>query len=641
MTFGFKRNIYRKSFGLGAGFGYMCRKLFAASLDPKSRLKLFLVMGGLSLLFLASPGIAIFLMFSVIGIPLVPATILFPPIVLVWCCVLAFRLILPIKGRVGTLAACIATALLLLLPAQWANNAAYVRTVELTANDHNRAVLPLRSETLAVINRQKGSGAFCGRLCLHALLTGSASTVIVASVPIGTALPSLNEIATAYYFERHAICPAVELDPKQYALPQHGIPALSGYVMKPTRKAAEIATQRIATGTCLMSRKARISEAELMVILGSVVEEKKESKGFQFALKGMEIAQLNVLQRKEAGAFDEVFRATSGSYTRFIPVLVPMASWVMSEPSGWLRTKSSLNDRDYSSQKAWDVFGTLEDTLGIKLELDDSDYRHAIQDGIIAVLDAGRAPTDAEWHAFSLYWTGMDFFGNTTSSFLGRTTTTFGPDVVDGEIATRIVQSLHMPMPKFFGNFVRHAVSTNLVSADVLVKGLSERLRAADTVADLQQAAEGMAQLPDDVLRTHLDVLEELARAPEKRRYVPKLLAKLHLGGMAGAPTLIDLVEAGIAQDDLDLAVQGLLGLCEIGPDAHSVLEGLDETGMALEPREKGIYFRIRIVVSAHLGIKRDMVRRSVPADILATHDADWFDTLYNGSASERSPCHT
>ncbi|NNK16218.1 MAG: hypothetical protein HKP51_04865 [Sulfitobacter sp.] len=610
----------------------MFRRLFSDGIDSPQALRLLLVMGGLSLVFLAAPGIHVFLLVSVIGIPLIPAAILFPPLVLIWCCVLSFRLILPIEGRLGTVLACVATALLLFLPAQWMNNSAFVRTVELTADDHNSAVLPLRSDKMAIINRGKGHDDACGRLCLHALLSGSASTVIVAKAPIDTALPDPKMITTAYYFEQRHTCPDVELDPQRYVLPQEGIPALNGYVIKPQRNAAEIATQRIASGTCLMSRKARISEADLMVILGPVVKEKSRNTGFQFRLKGIEASRLNVYQGSGAGDFNEVFRATSGTSMQFFPVLLPMASWVLNEPSGWLRTSFRFGDEDYSSERKRDVFDTLEGEMGIDLALDDRNYRKSAQDSIIAVLDAGRAPTQAEWQAFSVYWKSL--------SFLGTRMTDLGPDARDAGIATRIVQSPHMPLPQRFGDFVRYATMAKRASADVLAEGLAGRLRTESGRSVISEAGYAMFRLPDDVLRDHLDLLEELAQEPDKRLYVSTLLHKLYLGGLESAPILLDLVEAGVRLGDRALAIQGLRGLCRIGPDARLVLERLDETLISMTSREDERYFEERIAVSAHLGIDRETVRRKVPEQIIAANKPDWFDRHYRRGSSQRSACN-
>ncbi len=622
---------YRRSFGLGVYFAEKRHKLFTMDFDSPAAIRLLLVMGVLSLIFLATPGIFIFLLFSGIGIPLIPATILFPPIVLVWCCVLVFRRILPFEGRRGTFAACIATGFLLFLPAQWMNASAYISNAEVVADDHNSTVLPIQSDTLAIVNRRWNPDANCDRLCLHALLNGAASTVLVHTAPVGTSVPDGEAIATAYYFARQDTCPDVDLDPRHYALQPQGMPTAGGYVRPPQRNAAEIGAQRIASGNCLLSRKARISEADLMVVLGPIERQNNDNKGFEFKLSGAEIARLSVYKATDTNTFKEVFRETSGKSMRFFPFLLPMASWVQHEPSGWLKTEISLNNRDFSTQRSWDAFEVLEDTIGIKLTLDGSNYRSDAQDGILAVLDAGRGPSPAEWQAYTMYWKDLNFLGTGTSNR--------GPDAKDAGIALRIAQSPHMPLPRGFGDFVRYALMADLLPADKMGKALAARLKTGGTKSDMLQASLGMGKLPEEVLRDHQDLLVELARTPEKWTSVKSLLHNLYLSGPDAAPILHELVLAGFKQDDLSTAVQGLIGLCKIGPQARPFVQDLDERQMSKGHSDAERYFRKRIAVSAALGIEPDKIRSVLPRWAMLAQKPGWFEKQYKTGASSQWHC--
>lgn len=626
------RRRLRRGYGFGLVFSEVCRRLYAMGLGSPSALRVLLAMGILSLIFLAVPGIYILFLFTGVGIPLIPAVFLFPPIVLVWCCVLAFRRVLPGEGTQRTVAAFVATALFLAVPAQLLNLSAHKSAAKFTTGDHDSMVLPLHSETLAIVNRRRGGDLQCDRLCLHTLLSGAATTVILGTAPVGTSLPDTEQTATAYYFERRGTCPEVELDPRHYVLSSQARPRANGYIRPQPRNAAEIGAQRIASGNCLLSREAQISEADLMLVLGPVLKQPKRNHGFGFRISGMEIARLSLHQATGAGEFSEVFRDTSGEYMQFFPFLLPMAGATQYEPSGWLRTRVSLNDHDYSTQLSRDVFSVLEEDIGLQLTLDDRNYRKDAQSGILEVLRSQRAPTSAEWQAFTLYWNELNFLGTGTNHL--------GPNTKDAEIALRIAQSPDMPIPRGFADFVRYAMMTKLVPADDMGNALAARLGADGTKKDLQQAALGMAKLPDSVLQRHQQLIADLARTPDKRSSVRQLLHKLYLSGASAAPILRDLVLDGLATDDLRLALQGLTGLCKIGPEARAYVENLGESRISLDQRDAAKYFRKRIALSAALGIDSEKLRRTVPRRVIRGEKPGWFEKQYKYGTSNRWHCY-
>lgn len=465
----FRRNRYAGAFALGMGFDRMCRAFWGMGLSSPKALRLLLFCGLLSICFLAVPGIHILLLFTGIGIPLIPFVIVLPALVLIWCCILLFRLILPFKGRSNTIAAYVATALALFLPAQWLNNANYAQAVAVTAQDHSSATLPLHINTLAIVNRGYGSSGKCDRLCLHSLLNGTADTVIMHAAEISDALPDMEQTATAYSFEKRAFCPPVDLDRRHYVLPENGIPVLDRSLITPQRNAAELASQRIASGDCLVSRMALLSEADHVIALGPVKRTKPKHPGFgfDFKLNDMNVSRLNVYERRDGAGFTEVFRASSGTYHQFFHFLIPMASWAQDAPSGWIKVMRSISERDYSSQNKWDVFGTLEETLGLKLKLDGRNYRRNAQAAMEGILDANRAPTAAEWEAFEIYWRTLNFFGSGNA--------VIGPNARDAEIALRILKSPHMELPLRFKDFTRYAVRAGLIEESVLAKAMADR----------------------------------------------------------------------------------------------------------------------------------------------------------------------
>lgn len=618
-----------RAFGLGMAFS----KLFTMGLDTPRGLKVLMFSAVLSFIFLLMPGLHYLLLFSGIGIPLLPVMFFLPTLVLAWACIVMFRMILPLTGGPLKFAAYAGTALLLFLPAQWMNASGYQKQIALTADDHNSLDLPLNVQTVAVVNRMKSTTESCDRLCLHVLLSGVASTVVVKPVPVGMTVPDPDSIGMAYSFEQRASCPDVKLNPKHYWLP-HG-PA--GQTPSSSRNAAEIATQMVASGHCLIAHEAPVSDADLIIVLGPVFQEKqrKHQLGFDFGLSGIQAARLEMYVPDASGDFEEVFRATSGTGQKFAPFLMPMPSFVLDEPSGWVKTEFRFNDKDYSEQSKWGVFDKIEDVLGLSLALDDGAYRKAAQDNIIALLEADRSPTKEEWRVFSQYWKGLNISPN------GGNSTKQHPDLRDAEIARRVAASPHMKLPSNFELFVRYNSAVELVRGDVIAQGLARRLRVHNSTGkDFARAAAAMSYLPDNVLRDHLDLLQYLTTVREKRGPAARLLRKLHLGGPSAAPALANLVNAGLAEDNVKLAIQSLLGICDIGPAARPVLEGLRDTERAVRGRESKTYYQARINVSAHLGLEREKVRSLVPREILAKRAKTWFDMVYDRAAASNSPCH-
>ena len=629
----FGRRSYGRAYGLGSYLSDYLYRLCAGGLNSPQAKRLFWIIAVSSVVFLAVPGIQYLLLFSGIGIPLLPAVYIFPPIALFWALVLLFRRVLPISGQPGLVAACIATMLLLFLPAQWLNSAAKIRDAQMVAGDHNSVTAPLQAETVGLVTRGFGSGEVCGTLCLHLLLSGSASTVITHRAAVGQAMPDPKQIATAHSFEKRSVCPEVKLDPRKYRLPAQNRFVTEQAVPEPRWNAAVIASQRIASGTCLVSQTVPLSQAKLIIASGPVLKEGSSWRddGFLFGLAGAEVSRLNIYQHAGSGKWQEVFRETSGKTKRFFSVLLPIASMNLDEPSGWLRQDHLYNDKDYSSHHNWSIFGTLSGPLRIALTLDDRHYRTAAQGSIMAMLAQNQPPTKAELQAFEAYWFSLGPVSPRPS--------TVAPDARDAEIAMRLAQSLHVPLPWNFYRFVEFGLKTGILSEPPLAKGLATRLRQEQGKKPIKAAARAMAQLSEDTLLGQLGLLDELSRSADKRPHLESLLHYLYLDGLKTAPILVQLIETGRRLGDVNTAVQGLAGLCKLGPAAAPFMVNLRGSANSLSGGDQKTYFRAHIRVAAQLGIPFETLRQSLPGSVQRKHDGNWLVQQYKTGQGGRWSC--
>lgn len=540
--------------------------------------------GGVTLFFFAItviaitiPSVAIVLMFTGVGLPLGFLILFGPPVFAVLMPLFVLYTITPASRLAKVLIAFLLTALLLGLPPLWLNVPIKAAAEAWTRQDHNEIGLPLRFSSIGLKKpyNYEREASQCDDLCLRVLLTGTANRFLISFSDRPDLPPTGNEAALEFSLQRRDECPAVRFKP-----------GFGAFEIPDDRKdgektnAIDLIQLRMATGECLIQRPASLRDADIVIARGQVKQGVTWlDAGFKLDADTITAFRTSVHSRSGAGAYEEVYRQTSIRYLEFGPLLMPVVNSGsdFKMAPGFMRFNRAIN---WSGElyAPPEMTGLLTETLGLDLALRGDQVGDRIADTIDRALQENRAPTAAEWSAFSTYVDRVlisDRHGVPESLY---------------QLYLRILQDLRYPPPPRLHVIARQAVKRgNTADLEVLARMIVKRAQAGVTwsvgpsnniATHWTSIGTALQQMPLDVLQPYKSELLEIARNPDAQAYGWTALSHLSVFGEDAAPTLLYLVNTGLSGGkDKFKSIEhehpylaGMTGLCKAGASARSAL---------------------------------------------------------------------
>ncbi len=528
---------------------------------------------------LALPVLTVLCLISFIGIPLGLAMMAVPTLFeLVALAYVMQRLI----GRDTrpAIAASFALALALLgAVASLCNARLDRRAAEFLAGDMDTLERPLRAKAIGLVDVDshffsKGETR-CLELCQRLLLSGAADRVIVPAVWSVDGAWTAATPALAYRFEQREACPPVQIP---------------GHVRDPRvddAKPDETMRLVIASGRCLVEEQATFADSEVVVATGRIRRGARQlDAGLSLTADTVTVDRASVYLRGQAG-FEERYRWSGVTVLPHPPIPIPtlVGGVELNMEPGFLRNEEKRNIREFARDSVHPV-RFVRDELGLDVGIPAPTAALSLPGLITRGLDSPGPLAPAIRQVIE------DFFASLRDAKQ--------IDEATRLLAFRALDDPRVPAPRETWALVRacekagDAVNSEL--GDILFRKLmaTDPRQKEDHPSYLGYLAGYLANsihmLPANAVRTHRRELEEIARDPARRWRAYRALEQLSAFGADAVPTMLFLVDAGVALKNANDGTNsrdredwqgpyrsGLVGLCQLGDQGSSALAPLLE----------------------------------------------------------------
>jgi len=502
---------------------------------------------------------------------------------------------------------------LFILPAQFLNYKIERKVQAIVADDRNDLALPLQFESVGLRTKRRwnGSGTSCEGFCLHALLTGTAKKVLITNTKDFSKPISFEDEAIEYSLQRRDVCPTVKFTLGHHRL-ELPFDRSSG---KRAANAIQDMKLRMSDGECLVATPATLGEADVVLTRARMVQGPHYASRLRFSItkdtETVDRLAVHVVDQAN-GTFDEVYRWTGVQYFNFTGGFIPspLFGYGLEINMGWLRKKRRLNiSRKHYEHPNW--VGFLTKTLGLDLVLDGEVSRDNIRTAIEWIVQAGHAPTRAEWDMISTYFDGVG---------IGRNTKLQRADYL---LAVNMIKNPAFPTPKRLYSIVAFAnAHENLMAKKELADLLLTRLESGQTWGDdanvkfsrdVAQVAGSLANFPADVLEAQFDRIERLSDDPFMQEHGYNLLRHMHVFGAKSLPVLMKLMEIGVDGEIKGNRYQhpflaGIGGVCMLGPVAQVALPRIQELMTSERIPSHGSYGKLLMNTLINLSADSELI---------------------------------
>jgi len=297
-----------------------------------------------------------------------------------------------------------------------------LRARHLVSQDHNSLNTPVSAKVIAVRRNEERRGErrraiACDGFCLHALLSGEATRILVVESRTLDETPNPDESAIAFSLEVRDKCPEVSFSRDNFhklELPRRG---------KYKVNAVDAMKIRMLNGECLVSRKARLADADMIITL---LRKKKFGLGFSgFEIGNNFYDRIIVHLRDDEDGYKEVYRWTGVKYHLLSILPYPTVSsseyfvnlaGMFSIPQNVINYDSYMSTLRDASRKFY-----LQ-TLKMDLAMDGDLYGEKVLDLAERVLKENRSPTKMEWDIISDYYKSIivEYWHPVYKSFCAR-----------------------------------------------------------------------------------------------------------------------------------------------------------------------------------------------------------------------------
>jgi hypothetical protein len=432
-------------------------------------------------------------------------------------------------------------------------------TTELVSTDLPLSGAPVHGGTIAILTPDREpkppSGVSeCDGICLRLLYNGAAERVIRNDL-VRTQNP--DKPVQAFRIEKRQTCPPVKLQQEFY---------WPGETVDLSDPISNRIAARIAAGDCLIAEPAAMSEAD--IILSDWTIRKAKGTGFsnpwQLDLDTVSARRIELSRRMPAG-MQTLYRQTE---VKSEPLLLPFAIGPvfgngLNVTNGFIRREATLNGFDFQ-QQARLIFGD-----GVKVPDRGIDPAQETQLLIAALRNPDLPAGDPHLALADPVLRRIAFRGPTDPNDLLATRLIIGDP--------RVTSFFHLA----------EAVRKLGPDAATLAGPLLDRLMAAplpqgrDTV---QVTSRAIFNLPPGALLPVSDKLEALTQTPTRRGTAYLASSRLSDEGAAAVPKLVALMDARKSfaklppyDDERNILIGALTGLCRLGPDAAAARQPLAE----------------------------------------------------------------
>ncbi len=609
---------------------------------------ILICLGVLAIISAGAPSLGMLAAITVIGLPIAVLYWAFPALFLVYLIAYCIYHLLPVRGVIAGGVALVITLILLGIPPLLLNGSMENLARSYVANDKDMANAPLNVETIAVRQnlrffRQRDDYTLCDGFCLHALLSGAASNVVIHHTKTPHAPLDVSAEGTLYRLERRASCPEVKFRDRRSKF------KLETNLPKDEKapNPIELMKLRISNGECLVSETVPLDRADVIISRGSPLEKKHKSNsdGFLPAVTLRRVERFTVHTKAQStGDFVEDYRFTQVQYRPLLPVLLPVPEFYaeLRTEMTWGRLEDSINITDkYYQGPDWPGF--LTGTLGLDLTLKNENLDDKVGEKIAAAIGAGRKPTPAEWQLIEAYYEGL---------FLGRRADI---KTADYDNAVRLLRAPDFPpVPRFYG--VTKHVSSKRSSQEVtnLVDGLLGKLEMGPTWDNalgyefdeaVRDLGNSVRWIPDDAFLPFFDRHLALARDARIQQSIP-FVTKLHVHGPQAGPVLLEAMKTGLAGGEYFFRknefqhpyLGGLKGLCEGGRSVNSVLPELLQLAEAGDLPNHASYGDLLASTLVRLGADKETVWKLYSQWEPERRTRDRFAKLVERAERDRNP---
>ncbi|MEM7302938.1 MAG: hypothetical protein AAF468_17815 [Pseudomonadota bacterium] len=540
------------------------------------------LLGFLSLVVMAVPSIGIILLFTFIGIPVAFALWAIPALFLLLLISHIIYVFFPVSGWQGKVVAFGICLALLAIQPYFARKSAEAHAVAHASNDFNR--LQGRIPRSAIAFRGLGirppkDATPCDGLCLHALLSNTATKVLMVYTrdPHQDLRSDLK--AHAFTLEKREACPAVKFGTSFHRL---NLPKKKGDKRRSVM-GVEVMKLKLANGVCLIHRRATLKEADYVVSWGPMKSPRQQrmNSGFKANAKPEAIRRLTVHQVGEQGEFVEIYRQTGVRYSVLAPVLLPAPNFksLTDTSYGWLRFSRQIGSKDVNYPGSRWV-NLLVNDIGFDFDLSEFDPKKEILAKLRTRLQQDRAPSQQEWDVFS------EHFQNIQIGKHGG----YSPE--EYRLALATFQSDKFPPLPRMRRVVRYARKHSPIDLQVLAEelitqlegeyshelafGISSRARAYNLMNALDR-------VPDEYLLPFADRHIKLATDSEILRYAHRAIKRLHIHGARAVPPIMSFLDGILVGNPNFYGVganhgeyeNAMKALCLIGDEARPALPKL------------------------------------------------------------------
>lgn len=612
---------------------------------------ILICLGILALVASVAPGLGVLPAITVIGLPIAIAYWALPAVFVVYLISYLLFRFLPFGGMAGVIVSLVIALILLAVPPFLVNGKIERIASSYVAGDQDNLVQPIKAKTIAVRHNARGvrrddKYTQCDGFCLHALLTGTASRVIIHQTSAPHEPLDINAEGIEYRLERRASCPEVEFNSgrSEFRLPEK----TSGG--KRTPKATELMKLRISDGECLVADPAPLSKADIIISRGSaLLDEHKSSstKGFDLSASTVKAQRFTVhVKNGGSASFTEQFRLTEVLYKPLFPILLPApefyAEFRMS--MGWARRSSKKNIYDKYYQKP-DWPGFLTKTLGFDLELKNENIDNRVDEKIAAAINENRNPTVQEWQLIDAYYQVIRFNRNQVAN----------PS--DYQNAVRMLRAPQFPPVPRFHNVVNYVSKHGSASETMeMVDAMLTKLESGKTWDDrlgyrfetaINNLGTATQRLPDEALKPYFERHRDLAMDQQVQQHSFVFVSKMHVYGEKSAPVLLSAMKRGLEGGEHFYRenkfqhpyIGGLIGLCKGGEKLASALPELLQMAQAGKLPNHASYGDLLASTLIRLGADRNDVWDIYSAWEPERRTADRFDRLIARANNTRPDC--
>ncbi len=387
------------------------RFLTGSAQEMGETVRYYFALGAVAGLALVLPELGNVFFFSLLGIPLALLYWSAPALFCVWTLsYLAYRVfqhfdVLRLAKPDSALLALAVTVALLAAPPAVHNWLLASQIHHLEAEDINALTRPLPTDAIAIraIRSETGKHATnCEETCQHLLLSGSAERVLMAEdTTFAIASPERQE-ASVFTLEEMPECP--EIDPDLRAnklyLQYDGIEYGKGPGSRQDIRFGQL------NGTCLVERKAMLSEADMVISHGSV-----RASAEWMEDKHVEPYRLTVhVRARDGDGFRMLYQGSNTSYRKLGPLYLPAGFEDVSGDRSYSLWRKDMQSASAARRgEVIDWPRALTDLLGFDLRLQVTD-RHARAAAVLDRVEAAdRPPTDPEWVFLRGYFEAYQF----------------------------------------------------------------------------------------------------------------------------------------------------------------------------------------------------------------------------------------